>query len=152
MKGLLRFKPYLLLMSTLTDVIPCGHAELGPLEADYLVGNNWSRFRLMFVTNRHAGKARRESGVELGFKSEHLLDLIGVEDPYDVVVNEKTGTKTYGLMLKYGKAIYKLTAEQRAAEQLTKDVHKMSLDEKRKAVDYVTNQQTLSPDLMPQPA
>ena len=55
-------------------------------------------------------------------------------------------------MLKYGKAIYKLTAEQRAAEQLTKDVHQMSLDEKRKAVDYVTNQQTLSPDLMPQPA
>ena len=69
-----------------------------------------------------------------------------------MVINEKTGTKTYGLMLKYGKAIYKLTAEQRAAEQLTKDVHKMSLDEKRKAVDYVTNQQTLSPDLMPQPA
>ena len=31
-------------------------------------------------------------------------------------------------------------------------VHQMSLDEKRKAVDYVTNQQTLSPDLMPQPA
>jgi hypothetical protein len=46
-------------------------------------GNNWSFFKASLVTGADAGLVRRETAVQAGFKSEHLLELVGEDDPTD---------------------------------------------------------------------
>tara|TARA_B100001996_G_scaffold184471_1_gene141043 strand:+ start:633 stop:1118 length:486 start_codon:yes stop_codon:yes gene_type:complete len=125
------FSP-VLLMTSLAEHLPCGHLEFGPLDVDYLAGSNWTKFRLMLVTNRNCDKARRETGVELGFKSEHLLDVVGVDNPADSFVHE--GQTYYGLIYKLGKAVHSLSAEQRFSSQLAKQVAEMSPQDKERLV------------------
>ena len=57
--------------------------SLGPLELRFFSGQNWSSFELGLVTARKAGQAQRETTLRTSFKSDHLLEVFGEEDPTD---------------------------------------------------------------------
>lgn len=57
--------------------------SLGPLELRFFSGQNWSTFEVGLITARKAGQAQRETTLRTSFKSEHLLELLGEEDPTD---------------------------------------------------------------------
>jgi hypothetical protein len=62
---------------------------LGPFEFrtySNVTGRNWSDFELAFVTGRtKAGFAERETTLRAGFRSDHLLEAIGEDNPDDQV-------------------------------------------------------------------
>jgi hypothetical protein len=57
--------------------------SLGPIDIRFFSGQNWSTFELGLVTARKAGQAQRETTLRTSFKSDHLLELVGEEDPTD---------------------------------------------------------------------
>lgn len=57
--------------------------SLGPLELRFFSGQNWSTFEVGLITARKAGQAQRETTLRSSFKSEHLLGILGEEDPTD---------------------------------------------------------------------
>lgn len=88
---------------------------LGPLDIRFYSGDNWSSFKLGFVTNRNGGAARRESAVRGSFKSEHLVEALGEENTADVaIVNGKT---YYGRVVQGIDGPHTLSALQVAARQ-----------------------------------
>lgn len=93
--------------------------SLGFVELRYAAnetGTNWTDATLAFVTDRNeAGLSTRETAIRCGFRSDHLLELIGEDDPSSTkVVN---GTTYYGRRASGpdGK-VYTLTADQVAAK------------------------------------
>lgn len=63
--------------------MPC--FSIGPIDIRYYAGQNWSSIELAFVTARKAGLAQRETAIRTSFKSEHLLETCGTENPSDTV-------------------------------------------------------------------
>lgn len=56
--------------------------------------NNWSFLKASLVTGRDAGLVRRETAVQAAFKSEHLLELVGEDDPTDTYTTPSGTTYT----------------------------------------------------------
>lgn len=57
--------------------------SLGPIDIRFYSGKGWSSGELAFVTARKAGEATRETALRTSFKSEHLTEIFGEEDPTD---------------------------------------------------------------------
>jgi len=57
--------------------------SLGPIDIRFFSGSNWSSFEIGLVTARKAGHAQRETTLRTSFKSDHLLEVFGEEDPTD---------------------------------------------------------------------
>lgn len=66
--------------------------SLGPFELRCYSGSNWSNLELAFVTARKGGCSQRETAVKTGFKSEHLIEVFGEDNPADTL---KVGDVTY---------------------------------------------------------
>lgn len=65
--------------------------SFGPLEFRTRTTGNWTEVDFAFVTDRtKSGWATRETAIRTGFKSEHLLELTGEEDPTDTVTIDGT--------------------------------------------------------------
>jgi hypothetical protein len=62
---------------------------LGPIELrtySNVTGRNWTDFEFAFVTGRtKAGFAERETALRTSFKSDHLLEAFGEDNPDDQV-------------------------------------------------------------------
>lgn len=86
--------------------------NLGPIEFRLASGNNWSTAELAFVSAKKNGLAQRETAIKTGFKSEHLIEVFGEDNPADTV---KVGDVTYA-----GKVVPGLDGEQHVitAEQV----------------------------------
>jgi hypothetical protein len=69
--------------------------SLGPIDLRFYSGQNWSNFEFAFVTARKGGMAQRETAVRSGFKSDHLLEVFGEDDPTDAFT-APDGTTYYG--------------------------------------------------------
>lgn len=80
-------------------------------------GSNWSHLELGFATRRHGGLARRESAIQVGFRSDHALELLSVENPADRFI-APDGSITYGRIYTRGRHRYSLSAEQVYSAQL----------------------------------
>ncbi len=101
--------------------------DLGPFSARIGGGQGWSQLDLSFWTNRNAGMAARETAVRLGFKSDHLLELTGQNNPHDTYITP-AGDTVYGkVAITAGGAVHVLTAQQVYAEQVRKDATKAGL-------------------------
>lgn len=111
--------------------------DLGPLSFRLYSGQNWTHAELAFVTNRNGGMARRETAINAGFKSEHLIDALGKENPADTFECPDTGTLFFGKIVQtptgmhtisakevYTRALYERACKQglQQAEQATSDV------------------------------
>lgn len=59
--------------------------SIGPIDIRLFGGENWTNVELAFVTARDAGPASRETTLRAGFKSEHLLEAFGEDDPADAL-------------------------------------------------------------------
>lgn len=68
---------------------------LGPLDFRLYSGSNWTNFEFAFVTARKGGMAQRETAGRLGFKSDHLVEVLGEDDPTDVFT-APDGTTYFG--------------------------------------------------------
>lgn len=66
--------------------------SLGPIDIRFYSGQNWSNLEFAFVTARKGGMAQRETAVKTGFKSDHLLEVFGEDNPTDTL---KVGDTTY---------------------------------------------------------
>ena len=91
--------------------------SLGPIDIRFYSGQNWSNFELALVTARKGGMAQRETAVRTGFKSEHLIEVFGEDDPTDAFT-AADGSTYYGRTVKAvdGDA-YRVPAEQVYARQ-----------------------------------
>jgi hypothetical protein len=91
--------------------------SLGPIDIRFYSGQNWSNFELALVTARKGGMAQRETAVRTGFKSEHLIEVFGEDDPTDAFT-AADGTTYFGRTVKAvdGDA-YCVSAEQVYARQ-----------------------------------
>jgi hypothetical protein len=69
--------------------------SLGPIDIRFFSGQNWSTFEVGLVTARKAGQAQRETTLRSSFKSDHLIELLGEEDPTDQLIADD-GEVFYG--------------------------------------------------------
>jgi hypothetical protein len=104
---------------------------LGPIDIRYFSGSNWSNLELALVTARKAGQAQRETTIRTSFKSDHLVELLGEDDPTDQYI--APGGEIY-----YGKTFagvdgdtHSLSAEQVYAGQLRKQALKEAVKQTR---------------------
>jgi hypothetical protein len=86
--------------------------NLGPLALRLYSGNNWSHAELAWVTNRNGGMARRETAINAGFKSDHLTDIIGKENPADLFECPETGTVYFGKIVQGPTGVYSISAKE----------------------------------------
>lgn len=101
--------------------------HLGPLDVRLYGGDNWSHFELAWVSNRHGGKARRETAVRAGFKSEHLISATGKDNPADTFECPQTGTLYFGRLVQIGNTIHAISARDVYSEALYKKAVKEGL-------------------------
>jgi hypothetical protein len=85
--------------------------KCGPAFVRFYSGDNWSRFELGVATRAQAGLARRETALLLGFKSDHALERLSVDNPADRFI-APDGSITYGRLCIQGSRHYALSAEQ----------------------------------------
>jgi hypothetical protein len=68
---------------------------LGPIDIRFFSGKGWSSAEVALVTARKGGQAQRETCVRGSFKSEHLTEVFGEEDPTDMFL-APDGQSYYG--------------------------------------------------------
>ncbi len=85
--------------------------NLGPISARLYSGSNWTHAELAWVTNRNGGMARRETAINAGFKSEHLLDAVGKDNPADSFECPETGTLYFGKIVQTPTGVYAISAK-----------------------------------------
>jgi hypothetical protein len=86
--------------------------NLGPISARFYSGNNWTHAELAFVSNRNGGMARRETAVSTGFKSDHLIDVVGKDNPADSFECPETGTLYFGKIVQSPTGVYTISAKE----------------------------------------
>jgi hypothetical protein len=86
--------------------------NLGPFALRLYSGDNWSHVELALVTNRNGGQARRETALRGGFKSEHLIEAIGTDNPADSFEDPRTGTLYFGRIVQTPSGTYTVSAKQ----------------------------------------
>lgn len=91
--------------------------NLGNTFIRHYSGQNWTFFEIGVATRPRGGLARRESALQVGYKSEHLLEQLAVDNPADRYV-APDGTITYGKICVQGSRSYALSAEQVFSAQL----------------------------------
>lgn len=85
--------------------------NLGPIALRHYSGKGWSFAEIAFITAKNGGLARRESAVHAAFKSEHLTEMLGQENPNDKFI-APDGTVYYGKVHVVGGAVNVISAEQ----------------------------------------
>lgn len=103
--------------------------SIGPFEIRTLTTGNWTELDFAFVTDRTpSGWATRETAIRTGFKSEHLLELTGEEDPTDTVTID--GVTYHGRIAKgVNGEVHRLSAKHVA----TKAAYRAALKEAKAA-------------------
>jgi len=117
--------------------------NLGPAFLRFYSGSNWTHLEVGLVSHRNGGLARRESALMLSAKSEHLLQIVSVENPADRFV-APDGTITYGRICTQGHRTYSLSAEQVFSAAL----HRRTLQAARRRAEAEA-QQTLEDAAIP---
>lgn len=107
--------------------------NLGPISARLYSGSNWTHAELAWVTNRNGGKARRETAINAGFKSEHLIDMVGKDNPADLWEDPTTGTVYFGKIVQTPTGVYAISAKEVFTRALYEKACKEGLNEAEKA-------------------
>lgn len=86
--------------------------KIGPFALRYFSNDNWSSFEAAIVTNANGGMARRETALRASFKSEHLLDALGKDNPADTFTCPESGTIYYGKIHQTPAGTYVISARE----------------------------------------
>lgn len=84
--------------------------NIGPIALRLYSGKNWTYAEAAWVTNRNGGKARRETAINAGFKSEHAIDMLGRDNPADKFVCPDTGKEYFGKIVSTPTGVYAVSA------------------------------------------
>jgi hypothetical protein len=109
--------------------------NFGPIAIRVYSGDNWSHAELAWVTNRNGGKARRETAIKGGFKSEHLIDIVGKDNPADTFECPDTGTLYFGKIVQGPSGVYVLSAR----DVYTKALYTKAVKQGLAAAESATN-------------
>jgi hypothetical protein len=85
--------------------------NLGPLTFRAYSGENWSHLELAIASNPKGGMARRETAVRLGFKSEHLIQMQGKDNPNDSLATPE-GNIVFGKVSVTPAGVFVLSAQE----------------------------------------
>jgi hypothetical protein len=101
-----------------------------PVQLHAYSGDNWSHFKISLVNGRNEDGTQRETAVQAGFKSDHLVELVGEENATDkAVVN---GVTYFGRTVRgIDGDVHQISALQVAA----RCEHQKALKEAKKAAD-----------------
>lgn len=86
--------------------------NLGPLSARLYSGSNWTHAELAWVSNRNGGMARRETAINAGFKSDHLIDMVGKDLASDTFECPDSGTLYFGKIVQTPTGTYVISAKE----------------------------------------
>jgi hypothetical protein len=86
--------------------------ELGPFALRVFSADNWTSLELAFASNKNGGMARRETALRSSFKSEHLLDTLGVDNPADTFECPATGTLYFGKIQQTPTGVHAISARE----------------------------------------
>ena len=86
--------------------------NLGPISARLYSGSNWTHAELAWVSNRNGGMARRETAINAGFKSDHITDMVGRDNPADTFEDPATGTLYFGKIVSSPTGVYAISAKE----------------------------------------
>lgn len=114
--------------------------NLGPLSLRLYSGSNWTHAEAAWVTNRFGGAARRETAINAGFKSDHLTELAGKDNPADSFTCPETKTTYYGKIVQTPTGVYALSAQ----EVYTKSLYTRAVKEGLAAAEASTLEQSQS--------
>lgn len=79
-------------------------------------GDNWSHFKACVVNGRNEDGTQRETAIQAGFKSDHLVEALGQETTDDVAVIN--GTIYHGRIVRgIDGDVHRITAVQIAARR-----------------------------------
>lgn len=108
--------------------------NLGPLSLRLYSGSNWTHAEAAWVTNRFGGAARRETAINAGFKSDHLTELAGKDNPADTFTCPDTGALIFGKIVSTPTGVYALSAK----EVYTKSLYTKAVKEGLAAAEAST--------------
>ena len=112
--------------------------NIGPIAFRVYSGSNWSSAELAWVSNRNGGMARRETAVKAGFKSDHLTDMIGKDNPADHFSCPETATIYFGKIVPVPTGVYTISAREVYTKALYTKAVKQGLAAAETATDAVT--------------
>lgn len=112
--------------------------KLGPVALRCYSGSNWTHLELAFVTDGNGGMARRETAINAGFKSEHLLEAVGTENPADAFTCPTTGQTYYGKIMQTPTGVYAISAKEVYTKALYSKAVKQGLRAAESATETVT--------------
>ena len=115
--------------------------NLGPLSLRYYSGNGWSHAEAAFVSNRNGGMARRETAINAGFKSEHLTEALGKQNPADTFTCPETGETYYGKIVNGPSGVFTISAK----EVYTKALYSKAVKSGLMAAETATTAVALEP-------
>lgn len=114
--------------------------NLGPISLRAYSGQNWSHFEVALVSDRNGGKARRETAVRAGFKSTHLIEAAGKDNPADRFVTPD-GSVVFGKIVQTATGgIHVLSAEEVYTRGLYLDAVKNGLTAAQEATALADEQ------------
>jgi hypothetical protein len=112
--------------------------QLGPLDFRFYQGtdndHSWTNAEIAFVTNRHGGKARRETAIRAGVRSDHLVDMIGKDLASDTFECPETGTLYFGKIVQTPTGTYVISAK----DVYTRAVYERACKEGLKLAEQAT--------------
>ena len=86
--------------------------NLGPLSLRLYSGTNWTHAEAAWVSNRNGGMARRETAINAGFKSDHLTEALGKDNPADSFACPDTGSLFFGKIIQTPTGVYAISAKE----------------------------------------
>lgn len=120
--------------------------SLGPIDFRFYSGDNWSHTEIAWVTNRHGGMARRETAVKGGFKSDHLTDIVGKDNPADSFECPETGTLYFGKVVQTLGGVHVITAKEVYTKALYQKAVKQGLSQATTATQAIDTQAASTPE------
>lgn len=122
--------------------------NLGPATARVFVYDNYTSLELAWVSNRFGGMARRETAIRGSFKSDHILEAVGKDNPADTFTCPDTGVISYGKIMEGPGGVYTLSAKEVYTKSLFTRAVKAGL---RSAEDATNRVEATTSQAAPEP-
>ncbi len=119
--------------------------NLGPISARLYSGRHWTHPERAWVSNRNGGMARRETAINAGFKSDHITDMVGRDNPADTFEDPATGTLYFGKIVSSPTGVYAISAK----EVFTKTLYTKAVRHGLAAAETATEAVTAAPATEP---
>lgn len=107
--------------------------KLGPIdlrayqEVNENAPHRWTNFELAFVTNREGGLARRETGTRLGWRSDHVIEAFGRDNPADTFIDPDSGRTFTGKIISTPTGVYAVTAREVFSDWLVNEARRQGI-------------------------